>query len=391
MSNNNAQSTRWFRRAFWSGIGALLSFVVYWFTVPPSPAVVEAYFTRGIYRRLVALLTPLTERFAFSLAFYMMVGLFLLLPLLWAVIWVFLRKRRGASHWKGLLAGPAVLAVTTIIVLAWFVVFWGAGYQRVPVEERLGLDLDLHPHENELLREELLIYIAQHIPEPDLRQREEAVASIAVSMAQIVQDWDGMPIRLPSRVKAAPAGFLLYQGTTGVCAPFTLEANVDGALPDVAFVYTAAHELGHVAGFNTESGATLIGFAAGLQAAHPFARYAVALDLYTDLVNLLPPMQWEREIRRLPEPALEDLRHIRDTYDYHVNPWLREKQRAIYEQYLQSQGVEAGLVNYAQGALLFASAWRKGVIRTPGLLPPGEAIIPAVQPAAPAEDIPDAA
>jgi hypothetical protein len=281
--------------------------------------------------------------------------------------------------------------VTTLVILTWFVVFWGAGYQRVPVEERLGLDLELHPVENELLREELLLYIAQHIPEPDLRQRDEAVASIAASMAELVHLWDGTPIRLPRRVKAAPAGFLLYQGTTGVCAPFTLEANVDGALPDVAFVYTAAHELGHVAGFNTEAGATLVGFAAGLQAAHPFARYATALDLYTDLVNLLPPMQWEREIRRLPEAALADLQHIRATYDHHVNPWLREKQRAIYEQYLQSQGVEEGLVNYAQGAVLFASAWRKGVIRTPGLLPPGEAIIPASNPFVVAEPVPGAA
>ncbi|MCC6145231.1 MAG: DUF3810 family protein [Candidatus Hydrogenedentes bacterium] len=386
-----APSTRWFRRAFWSALGASVSFVVYWFTAPPSPAVVEAYYTKGLYRRIVGLLTPLTERFSFSLAFYLMVGLFVLLPILWAGIWVYLRKRRHAPHWKGLLAGPALLGVTTVVVLTWFVVFWGAGYQRIPVEERLGLDLDLHPQENALLREELLMFISQHLPTPEQRQRDAAVESIAAAMGRIVQDWDGMPIRLPKRVKSAPPGFLLYQGTSGVCAPFTLEANVDGALPDVAFVYVAAHELGHVAGFNTESGASLVGFAAGLQADHPFAQYAVALDLYTDLVNLLPPMQWEHEIHRLPEQALEDLRQVRATFESHVNPWLREKQRVIYEQYLQSQGVEEGLVNYAHGAVLFASAWRKGIIRPACLQAPAEAIVPASLPVFDIGEVPDAA
>jgi len=357
------------RYVFWGIITLLWALVILWLKFPPPAFLVEELYSRGFFRLVAFVLVPVTNSVAGSVALTLVVALILVYFVAWAFQWIRLRRQYNAPHWRGLLigfkwlyAGGAILAVT-------FLVFWGAGYQRMPAIERLGLpEEDLIVEDADQIRALCLEIIRANAPtEPEgSRDRDGAIAAISASMAEVVREWDGSTPRLPRGVKATPPGLLLANGTSGICAPFTLEPHVDGALPDTAFVYVAAHELGHVAGLTREDEATLVGFAAGIQADHPFARYAVALDIYTDLARTLRGDERQAAFDALPEVAREDLARIREVSQRYRIDWFRNVSWRVYDSYLQSQGIAEGRLNYGMGVLLFAKAVQRGLVPLEG-------------------------
>lgn len=248
-------------------------------------------------------------------------------------------------------------------LLMWFLVFWGAGYQRIPAADRLSLEDGADWKNDEAsFREYLLETVVLNAPPAGLRDSRSAIAAVSAAMRRTVADWDGSPISLPAQVKATPRGILLLSGTSGMCVPFTLEPLVDSALPDATFVSTAAHELGHIAGFCAEDEATFIGYVAGLQANDRFARYACALSAYMDLIGRLKGDEFKAAFERLPQEAKRDLEEARDVYRRYRIDWFGKLTFLLYDRYLKVQGIQDGVQNYSRGIDLLGSAWRKGML-----------------------------
>lgn len=350
-------------QVYWIVVAAAWGLCALWKYLPLSQAWIEENYSRGLYRVNVAVMTPLTAWLPSSIALGIVILILLGLPALWIGAWVYLRRTRGLSHWRGVWIGVRGLLLVVPVILLWFLVLWGAGYQRLPAEARLALDThDIADDEAAVIRAKMLEIIDRDLTPPGRRDVGRAVAAIAEAMRGVVVEWDGLPITLPSRVKATPPGLLLSNGTSGMAVPLTLEPHVDGGLPDTAFVQTAAHELGHVAGINVEAEATLIGFVAGLRAQDAYARYAVALDVYTDLARQLPTEAYKAAIELLPQEARDDLKAARDaTYRYRID-WYGKLSWRMYDKYLQSQGIKEGRKNYSRGITLFTFAWRKGLV-----------------------------
>lgn len=280
----------------------------------------------------------------------------------WAKKWIRL-NRVNKSRWAGFLWGIRFLAVCIPVLLVWFVAFWGAGYRRLPVTERLHLDTSsVSDREAGSLQGLLLELVKRDLALVRKRDPAHAVQSIASAMERIVAEWDGRGIRLPCRVKSVPKGFLLSNGTSGVCAPFTLEALADRGLPDTAFVYSSAHELGHIAGFCPEDEASFAGYFSGLQAEDPFARYACALNAYLDLISGLKSDEFKKALRNLPEPARRDLKNADEAYRRYRIRWFNRISQLAYGRYLKTQGIKEGVENYSHGITLLAYAWRKGML-----------------------------
>jgi hypothetical protein len=355
------------RRAYWLAVSLLWGLCAFWIYAPLPAAWIEAYYSRGLYRLNVALLTPLTSLYPNSLALILVVLIVLGLPAAWIAWWVHGRRTRALPHRRALGVAFRTLMVLIPLVMLWFVLFWGAGYRRVPAEQRLNLDTAaITDEEAAALRETMFEILVRDLPAPGDRDVRRAVAAIAEAMRGVVLAWDGRAVTLPARVKATPPGLLLANGTSGMAVPLTLEPHVDGGLPDTAFVQTAAHELGHVAGINVEAEATLIGYVAGLQAADPYARYAVALDVYIDLARQLPKEAYAAAIARLPQEAQDDLKAAREAGARYRIDWYRQYSWRVYDKYLQSQGIAEGRKNYSRGITLFTFAWRKGLVKPAG-------------------------
>lgn len=347
----------------------LWAVVAWWYLLPPTPESVEKVFSLGIFRCVGSVVVPLADTVPFSLGMVVVLLLLAGFPLLWIARWIHIRRAGRGSHWRGLLRGPIWLLIAVPVLLAWFLLCWGAGYQRLPVEERLGLDASPVTAEEEArLHDMLLETIRRDLPlsgRSGRRDTVRALAAVSDAMAELVETWDGKPVTLPRGVKATPSGLLLATGTTGICSPFTLEAHVDGGLPDTAFVQTGAHELAHIAGICGEGEANMAGYIAGLRARDPFARYAVALGLYVSLINRLPDEERKRALAALPKEALLDLRRRDDAVRKHRIDFLQQLCHGTYNKYLEAQGVEEGMRSYARGTALFVFAWRAGYVPFP--------------------------
>jgi hypothetical protein len=144
--------------------------------------------------------------------------------------------------------------------------------------------------------------------------------------------------------------------------PFTLEAYVDGALPDVAYLAVALHELAHVAGLARESDADLAAYVVGLSSENRYVRYALSLRLLRGVSAALDPVDRESLRDKFPEGVQQDLRDIRQALLRHDFPMLFAIQRRIYDTYLRSQGVDDGLKNYSKALRLIADAVDRGLV-----------------------------
>ena len=343
---------------------SILLFEIGWLLFPPHHALVEQWYSLGFYPVVSSVIVPMQNVLPVPIT-----ALLLLVAggALCAWAWRAARDLRvaGRSRWWLVprLLGVAVWGV--VLFLLGFLVLWGAGYQRTPVAERWALDgANLSPEEAARLQGELLALIQENVDHIDGRSRAGAVHAIAVSMERLLHGQGDGAVRVPRQVRATPPGLFLAFSTAGMCVPPAIEPFADGAYDDISFVQVAAHELAHVAGYNRESEATLIGYLAGLASDDPLARYAVALDIYADLCRRIPDENartaaWEA----LPARAREDLqtrRAIGDRYRIRIAFFQRVGYH-VYDSYLKSQGIEDGMANYSAGLRLFAGAWRAGL------------------------------
>jgi hypothetical protein len=362
---------QWPGRLYWGLTALCWAGALWWSYIGLSPEAVEKYYSRGLYRVFNGIFPVLTAPFPFSIALIIVCCILFGFPSFWIGRWIYLRVSKRGTHWDGLRWGLKGLLLLCPLIVCWFLLFWGAGYGRVPAEQRLALpNQEITDEESALLREALLKVINENAVPVEKRDVDAAIEAIAVEMREVIAAWDGRAIRIPSGVKRTPPGLLLANGTAGMAVPLTLEPHVDGGLPDTSFVYVAAHELGHVAGMNAEDEATLAGFVAGMRARHPYARYAVGLDIYLDLARQLKSEEYKAAVELLPQIAKDDMEASRRARaKYHID-WFGDFSWRYYDKYLKAQGVKEGRNSYGKGISLFVYAWRKGLTDVPGLQRP---------------------
>ena len=349
------------------------------------PAVVEAKYSTGLFRHLGAVLIPATSWTQVSVTGVVTFCLGAALLVSWgAATRRFLREKRTRRPalrpvlLRSFLWGGARLAAAGVILYAVFLIVWGTGYGREPLEERLRLSAaPVKEAELEACARDLLAIVVRETPEVERSGRDvdRAVASIEAAMAKLVERWDGASVRVPSRVKRTPAGWLLAGGTAGVTSPFFLEAHVDGGLPSTAFVSVAAHELAHVAGYCGEAEADVVGVLSALSSADAFCRYSVALHFLIDLVGHLGEDTRRAIFDALPECARLDLQRASDSYRRYRLQWLSRVQRTVYDAYLRRHGVEDGIADYGRAIELYV-AIRRGAESTPSE-PSQKKLVPA--------------
>jgi hypothetical protein len=329
----------------------VLSCVAVLSILPLSSSLIESVYARGVYVVVVAVLVPVTGAFPFSLSFVALLSLPFIV--VW-VIWCFRRARAKLS--RGALA-RGLLAL--IAVYGAFQLLWGFNYRRQPIETLLELSpAPITASDLERVATDLLEVMEADADAP--RDARVAFQAIRASLLETVAGITGRRPTLPPRVKSPFSGWLLGMRVSGVVSPLTLEAHVDTALPEPFFLAVAAHELTHLAGFAGEADTDLVGIIAGLRAPDPYARYAVALGAYTTVRAELPAITRASLDARLPVRARTDYRDYTAALERHKLPdFVVNTSRTVYDGYLQSQGVEAGIKDYSRAVQLLAKWWRQ--------------------------------
>lgn len=260
-----------------------------------GPEFVEAAYTGGAYRFVVAAFARISGVFPFSVA-ELLVGA--------AALFVLVRRVRRLWQRFGSSAGPAgpaprpgalrrlawlglaALAGTGALYAA-FLLVWGLNYARPGLESRLGLSTE-GIESAEVVR--LAGRVAAETTRDHRRARlpEDRVSENPLDLAALSREIDAAYDELglpgdPRPTAAAPvkpavfSGLMSRMGVSGIFVPFTGEPTVNTQPPDVAVAFTAAHEKAHQRAVTHEGEAS---FAAWLALSrgrrHPYLRYAAS-------------------------------------------------------------------------------------------------------------------
>ncbi len=345
-------------------LGALIAL---WTLLTPSAAWVNSVYSGTVYRFIAAVLVPISDAVPFSLTGFTFVLLIVGVPLLLVRSWKrHIKMKRGLRRfalmwcWRG--------AASSLVVYALFLATWGANYGRSPLETRITLETI--PATTEEMTD-LTLSLAQTVADNAHTARNPNLATslraAQVSLKEVVYDFEKQRVTLPSRVKTTPPGLLILGGqATGVISPFWLEAHVDGALPNYSFLAVGLHELAHVAGYSSEAETDFVAAMAGLKADDAYVRYSVALSLFSRFAWRLPGDTYQAAYDLLPQVAIDDLAERQAVrLKYRPPKPVKKVQTVVYDSYLRTQGVSAGIQDYGRVANYLASAQREGLLALP--------------------------
>jgi Protein of unknown function (DUF3810) len=326
--------------------------IILWNVAPPSSAWIEENYSRNFYQRIASILVPITSSVPFSISALLLV----LIPITWLVwtMWSFRQHRFLRWLWRTVLLAGILYAI--------FIFNWGINYGRESIETQLDLSTESFVEADLQNLVDTLGQIIQNNANAE-RDITKARDSLRSSLIETVETITGVTPVLPTWVKFLPAGSLIRAGNaSGVIAPFTLEPHVDGALSEVHSLAVGGHELAHITGYAGEADTDFLAALAGLNSADPYARYATALKLWNDAVRQLPETQRTQAVAALPQLAREDLQAMYEPFQrYQLPLWIQNLQGSLYNRYLTSQGVEAGIQDYSRTTTLLLAAQRKGL------------------------------
>jgi hypothetical protein len=326
-----------------------------WLVLPVPSQLVEDVYSRKIFPVLSSVIVRVFDLVGFSVVGVMLIVVPILLIFLVVRIWRSRQSRFGKVRLDLLWRVPLGL----LAFYGLFVLLWGANYRRLPIEQILNLPVNtITASDLEKLASDLVTVMQKNANAP--RDSVKAFASLRASLEKEVEGINGVKPVLPLQVKSPPAGWLLLLETSGVISPLTLEAHVDAALPEPFFLATAAHELAHTAGFAGEADTDLLAALAGLHADDPYAKYTIAITYYARVSGDLSDAARKRLAAKLPARALEDFKSLREVYAAHQNPIAAQVSRLVYNKYLESQGVSAGIRDYSRVTKLLSAARAQG-------------------------------
>lgn len=328
------------------------------------PAFTERFYSRGLFVGI---------RYIFDYT----VGL-LPIPVLYLAVGILLfflirhlfTKRTKKTLGKRLLNGLYSFAAFSGSMLFFFMLLWGWNYQRTPVVTQLGLKLskpDSVALTNEfLLATEAMIEArakAGIAPDQLLSQDQLAPDAMSVLRPQLASTLQKYGYPAPGRIngrRVFPKGLLMRLGASGIYIPYVGEGHIDAALPAVDQPATLIHEMAHAAGFGDEGICNFWAYVAGVESSDPFVRYSAHFDYWQYTARAYRrqyPYCYEAYRLQLPKGITADLAEsyrIQKKYPS-ITGIIGDK---LYDRYLKSQGVSAGVNSYSE-VLLLVMAWRQ--------------------------------
>lgn len=235
-------------------------------TIAYNQSLYENVYATGINKWLVELISILTGMVRISVGELVLYAHVILVPIL--SILLLIKLFRG-GFFKMLLKMAQYLCVLYIL----FMVLWGFNYSRQSVSNVLGFEVETYS-------KEVLYSMTQNLIE-DANQLRNAQAEDDQGVMELVggykrvfsrarsgYDVIGQSVKSLNGYYARPKPILasepmLYTGITGVYFPFTGEANVNIAIPDLLLPATTLHEMAHQRGIAPEDEANFLAFVVG--------------------------------------------------------------------------------------------------------------------------------
>lgn len=243
-------------------------------------------------------------------------------------------------------------------ILGCFYVLWGYNYCRPSWSERMNMssmsvDSAVIWTEWQWVKKEIQRY-ADSTPVVKARLAEhfydEATeAELNHQCKKVLSEFIGQP-KGEVKVRKLVPGTLLHLSTAGFYLPFTGEANLDAGLYELQWPFVAAHEIFHGFGITDEGDCNFLALLACLNSSDPVITYSALEAYWKELAILVKYRFGERYFRELEEFPTSFHRDLQTIFAYQdrYKDILPDVRHFIYNNYLRSQGVTAGLASYNQ-------------------------------------------
>ncbi|PHV71708.1 hypothetical protein CS063_03875 [Sporanaerobium hydrogeniformans] len=300
-----------------------------------------------------------TGLFPFSFHEFLFYGLILFV--FYLIIHTFIRSKNASQKQKlyflsHLFNIGTFLSVTLFI----FISFWGLNYSRPSLSETYGFHRTSYTHKELINLYSYLIKKCNTLRE-NLPENEVGVFTFQEDYRSIFKraflGYEEAASLFPTlggnygNPKPILASKLMnYTGITGFYSPFTGEANVSTAIPDLWLPCTTTHEMAHQRGYAHEEDANFIAFLTC--SLHPdtdfqYSGYFLAL-LHTQSAlwnvdkNLVKTLN-----THLSSKVKTDLNYNNDFWSKY-DGWIEEISAQINDSYLKANGVSDGEKSYGR-------------------------------------------
>lgn len=332
------------------------------------PYFIEKYYSISINKFIVAILSNISGIFPFSL--YELTIYLIVISIVSFIIYTIYIIISNPNKLKVFIKN-FLLNILSIISIAYFlfIILWGLNYNRMPLETTLIENYNLKYNKSISSidkTKESLANLYEFLIENANEARKLVKSSNGIMKANT--DYRGIINRaylgyenildfLPnlsgnySNAKYVMSSKLMcYTGITGIYFPFTGEANVNIAIPDIYIPSTTLHEMAHQRGYASEDEANFIAYLASINHADIDFKYSGYILALNHTANALYSVDYDTYFtlsKNISEDVLDDLRNNRDFWDKYEGK-IDDISNEINNTYLKANGVSEGVKSYGK-------------------------------------------
>lgn len=330
------------------------------------PQIIELIYSMKIYRFISQPLSKITGVIRFSLGeilFYIFI--------VWIAIKLFnFLKALFLNDKRLVFRCLKQIASVLSLLLFLFVSLWGLNYYRLPLAQTANLDNANFTKED---LEQLCIYLIEEANSYRTDIKEDPSGVMRLSQGKIYSiskadlGYKNLSADYPmlkgnyGKPKIVLASKLMsYAGIAGIFFPFTIEANVNGDVPDASFPSNIAHEMAHQRGYAREDEANFISYltcTANPDIEYKYSGTLLALIHSTNALYSVDP-ESSIELRQHYSLGLQrDLKDINNYWNQFDGPIERASNR-LNNSYLKANNQKDGIASYGRMVDLLLSYYK---------------------------------
>lgn len=333
------------------------------------PELIETYYSLSLNKFMIQILSKFSGIFPFS-TYEITIYLIVFIVLIFIVKLLYILFKNYIELKNFLVNSILNLLSTLSITYFLFIVLWGLNYNRLPLSTTLINNYNLDNGKNisqVKYNNKDLINLYKFLIEKTNETRKLVLEDSngimknnsdyksLMSRAQLgyIKLSDIIPNADSSYSKpkyVISSNLMCYTGITGIYFPFTGDANVNIAVPDMYIPSTTLHEMAHQRGYASEDEANFIGYLASIN--HPdtdfnYSGYILALNHTASTLSKVNSNTLVELNKTISSDVKKDLINNNNFWKKYEGK-VEKISNDFNNTYLKSNGIEEGVQNYGK-------------------------------------------